>query len=99
MTLAAFKALMREQFLILLIDEQAALQAIPALLPDDHELRRRGLAALKEVLTVRGDLSGAMEDRWHEVVDLFGIEEPAVAAKAPAPAKVVKIAPARQNKG
>ena len=96
MTLAAFKALIREQFLILLVDELAALQAIPAMLPDGPELRRRGLAALKEVLTVRGGLSPEVEDRWHEVVGLFGVEEPPAAVAAPE--KVVKIAPARRNK-
>ena len=41
--LAAFKALVREQFYMLLIDQDAALAAIPAMLPDDVEGRRRGI--------------------------------------------------------
>ena len=55
MTLAEFKALIREQFLMLLMDQEATLQAIPDLLPADEDARRKGLAALHEVLSARGD--------------------------------------------
>ena len=41
MPLAAFKALVREQFNILLIDTEAALAAIPSMLPPDAETRRK----------------------------------------------------------
>ena len=37
LTLAEFKALVREQYFMLLIDEEAALAAIPAMLPPDAE--------------------------------------------------------------
>ncbi len=96
MTLKDFKALIREQFLILLLDQDGALAAIPAILPDDLDLRRKALAALKEVLTVRGALSGEMQQRWQRVVQLFGIEEPAAAPSAPG--KVVPITPAKRAK-
>ena len=56
MTLAEFKALIREQFLMLLIDQEAALDAIPDMLPADMDARRKGLAALHEVLSARGDI-------------------------------------------
>ena len=42
-TLAEFKALVREQYYMLLIDQEATLAAIPDLLPRDHEVRRKGL--------------------------------------------------------
>ena len=45
MPLAAFKALVREQFNMLLIDTEAALAAIPAMLPPDAETRRKAFDA------------------------------------------------------
>ena len=87
LSLAEFKALIREQFLMLLIDQEAALQAIPQLLPADEAARREGLAALREVLSARGELSGVAADRWRQIVGLFGVDdEPQSAApKAKAP--------------
>ena len=74
MTLAEFKALIREQFLMLLMDQEATLQAIPDLLPADEDARRKGLAALREVLSARGELSGEATDRWQRIIGLFGID-------------------------
>ena len=72
---------------MLLIDQEAALQAIPQLLPADEAARREGLAALREVLSARGELSGVAADRWRQIVGLFGVDdEPQSAApKAKAP--------------
>ena len=42
-TLADFKALVREQYYMLLVDEEATLAAIPDLLPPDREVRRQAL--------------------------------------------------------
>ena len=39
--LSVFKATVREQFYMLLIDPEAALAAIPSMLPDDPETRRK----------------------------------------------------------
>jgi hypothetical protein len=50
-SLGEFKALMREQFYLLLIDQDAALAAIPKMLPEDTEVRRLALDAIKRVLT------------------------------------------------
>ena len=41
LTLPAFKALVREQYFMLLIDEEAALAAIPSLLPPSAEKRKK----------------------------------------------------------
>ena len=59
MTLADFKALVREQYLMLLVDEEAALRAIPGLLPEPVEERRAAFAALRGVLEARGALDAA----------------------------------------
>ena len=56
MTLAEFKALIREQYYMLMIDEEAALAAIPGLLPDSVDERRAGFATLREVLGASGAL-------------------------------------------
>ncbi len=75
MTLAEFKALIREQFLLLLIDPEAALGAIPDMLPSDMDDRRKGLGALHEVLSARGELSGEAAERWQRIAGLFGVED------------------------
>ena len=51
LTLAEFKMLVREQFFMLLLDREAALAAIPKLLPDDVNQRRAAFAAIREVLS------------------------------------------------
>ncbi|TPE51779.1 DUF3141 domain-containing protein [Amaricoccus solimangrovi] len=73
MTLAGFKAAVREQYLMLLIDEEAALAAIPALMPGPIAERREGFAALRGVLEARGAADEAREERLRRVAALFGL--------------------------
>jgi hypothetical protein len=77
LTLADFKALIREQFFMLLIDEEAALAAIPQLLPADRELRRKAFATLRQVVSARGEVTGEAAERFERVAKLFGVEAPA----------------------
>ena len=70
-----FKALVREQSNILLIDEKAALAAIPSMLPQDAETREKAYGLINEVLSARGDLSAEDKKRLSEVARLFGIDE------------------------
>src|SRR5262249_12997659 len=51
MPLSAFKALVREQFYLLLIDTEAALAALPSMIPDNGEVRRKGFDLIKEVMS------------------------------------------------
>jgi Protein of unknown function (DUF3141) len=74
MTLSEFKAMVREQYFMLLIDQEAALAAIPALLPSDLETRRKGLAVLQDVLTAAGELSGEAARRMEQMTRLFAGE-------------------------
>lgn len=74
MTLAAFKTLVREQFFMLLLDQQAALGAIPKLLPDNVGERRAAFAAIREVLSASADISGEAARRLKRVAELFGVE-------------------------
>ena len=73
LTLAEFKALMREQYFILLIDEPAALAAIPALLPADVDERRKAFEVLREVLGSSGALEEAAAERLERVAELFSL--------------------------
>jgi hypothetical protein len=72
--LPAFKALVREQFNMLLIDPEAALAALPSMLPSDPEIRRTAFGLIKQVLSVRGEMSAQDRSRLNEVGRLFGIE-------------------------
>jgi hypothetical protein len=73
--LAAFKALVREQFNMLLLDTDAALAAIPSMLPDETAPRREAFDLVKTVMTARGPLSGTDEERLREIARLFGLAE------------------------
>jgi pimeloyl-ACP methyl ester carboxylesterase len=74
MSLAEFKALVREQFHILLIDEDAALKAIPAMLPADREARIKAFSIVQQILGARGNLSDDDQKRLEQVSRLFGLE-------------------------
>jgi hypothetical protein len=74
MPLAEFKALLRQQYFMVMIDEEAALAAIPGLLPESDEERREAFAMLEEVLTASGALPEAAEERLRRIARLFGLE-------------------------
>src|SRR5262249_49929418 len=82
--LAAFKAMVREQFLMLLIDEEAAITAIPKLLPKDADTRKDAFLLLRKVLSSGGDIVGDSAVRLRRVARLFGLgtdtEMPSAAA-------------------
>jgi hypothetical protein len=73
MPLAQFKALAREQFNILLIDTEAALAAIPAMLPPDAKTRRKAFELIKTALSARGKTTAEDARRLGEVARLFGV--------------------------
>ena len=81
LSLAEFKAMLREQFFMLLIDEQAALDAIPALLPPDREARRTALLAIREVVSASGELTGEAAQRMQKITELFGGGKPGAAIR------------------
>ena len=72
--ISEFKALLREQFLILLIDEKAALAAIPSMLPGGAEARENAYGLITEVLGARGGLSAEDSKRLGEIAELFGLD-------------------------
>ena len=75
LALSAFKSLIREQFYMLLIDREACLAALPAIVPSESDTRRKILALIREVLSARGPLSSEEEDRMRRVAQLFGLDD------------------------
>jgi pimeloyl-ACP methyl ester carboxylesterase len=71
LTLAEFKMLVREQYFMLLIDQEAALASLPALLPENVQERSQALDVLREVTSAAGDLTPQLRARLDEVMALF----------------------------
>jgi hypothetical protein len=74
MTSAEFKMLVREQFFMLLLDRDAALAAIPKLLPESVNERSKALAIIQEVLSASAEISGEVARRLKQVAGLFGLD-------------------------
>jgi hypothetical protein len=70
-TLAAFKQMARDQFYMLLLDEQRAVAAIPAMLDRDPDLAARMGATLHRVINVLGVESKAGKERLAAIEALF----------------------------
>jgi Protein of unknown function (DUF3141) len=71
LTLSEFKALIRRQYFILLIDQESALAAIPAMLRNDGEGRRKAADVLRKVVSARGDVEGEVARRLDQMTRLF----------------------------
>ncbi len=75
MSLAAFKSLVREQFNVLVLDKDAALAAIPSMLPPDPAIRRQAIDLITTVFEAKGELSDEDERRLGHLAQLFGVED------------------------
>jgi len=73
--LSVFKTAVRDQFNLLLLDPEAALAAIPSMLPDDPETRRKAFDLISQVLSARGEYSPDDQDRIQRVGRLFGVDD------------------------
>jgi hypothetical protein len=78
LTVPEFKKMVREQYFMLLIDTEASLAAIPDLLPRDIDARRKAFAAIRKVLSARGEITGEIEIRLRRVAQLFDVTEAAL---------------------
>ena len=81
LTLTQLKDVLRTQYLLLRLDEQRAIQAIPGLLPRDQAPRRAAIDALRQVLGATGSLDPEERRRLDEVEPLFGVETPSAPRK------------------
>jgi hypothetical protein len=85
MSTAELKACLKEQYLLVRLDEERAVRAIPRLLPESEHARRAALDALLQVLGARGALPEEGLRRLSRVEALFGVtagEQPLKAANA-----------------
>ncbi|MGA8294537.1 MAG: DUF3141 domain-containing protein, partial [Rhodoplanes sp.] len=78
--LSEFKTLVREQYFMLLIDPEAAIAALPSLLPEDMETRGKALAVIRQVLAAPGGLSRVAEARMQQIARMFAPDGDAAAA-------------------
>jgi hypothetical protein len=83
MPLAEFKAIVREQFHMLLLDQPAALAAIPSMLPADVEIRSKAFDLIRQIIGARGELSADDKARLNEVARLFGLDDGGGAVVSP----------------
>ena len=81
MPLPEFKSLVREQFLILLVDTEAALAALPSMLPADADTRSKAFDLIKQVLSARGELSAEEKERLQRIAPAFGLDEASPAVR------------------
>jgi hypothetical protein len=75
LTLAQFKAMVREQFFMLLLEPEASLAAIPKLLPKSAEVRRAAFAVIRDVLSASAEVSGESAKRLRRAAELFGVTD------------------------
>jgi hypothetical protein len=69
--IADFKALVREQHHMLLIDPSTAMAAIPSMLPPNPSVRAQAFDLIKHVLEASGALPAEGQERLRQVNDLF----------------------------
>ncbi len=72
MSLAAFKEELKEQYLLMMLDEERAVAAIPKLLPADSAERGAMMGVIRSILAVSGGLSDKAKRRLARVETLFG---------------------------
>ncbi len=75
LNLAAFKQILREQFLMLLLDERRAVAAIPEMLATDPDLATRMKGKLDRMIELVGVHSKLVRERLAEVEALFESED------------------------
>jgi Protein of unknown function (DUF3141) len=90
LSLAEFKTLVREQFYLLLIDQEAALAAVPKMLPEDAAIRQQALDVIRRVLTACGPLGDEDQARLTRIARLFGLGGAAVEVE-----NVIPLSPTR----
>src|SRR6185312_11830668 len=76
LSLPEFKKMIRDQFLMLIIDQEASLAAISSMLPADGAEKLAALSLTKDILNVRGPPTGTAAERLAQIETLFAHEQP-----------------------
>ncbi len=74
-----FKSILREQYLMLQVDEEAAVRDLPLLLPDDPHARATALAIVRQVAGATGTLAGDGAARLERIAAMFEARTPKLA--------------------
>src|SRR5205823_5140261 len=74
LALSEFKTMVRDQYFMLLLDEDTALAAVPSMLPANSDERRNALAILHKLVGVRGEVAAEIAVRLDRIAGLFEIE-------------------------
>ena len=74
---ARFKEIVKEQYLILLVDAERAIAALPNLLPNDRRQCEEALALVRRVLAARGALPKECGERLEGIEAIFAGPVPA----------------------
>lgn len=72
LSLDTFKHLLREQFFTLILDQEAAVAAIPGMLPDDAAEREQLLGGVRDIVAATGEVEGLRAQRLKEIETLMG---------------------------
>ena len=71
---ARFKEIVREQYLLVSLDEERAINAMPALLDHNATARKEACEILQQVLAARGALSDEARSRQARIEAMFAIK-------------------------
>jgi pimeloyl-ACP methyl ester carboxylesterase len=73
-SMVRLKEMMRQQYLLVCLDQERAITALPKLLGADANERKTTLDVLRRVLSARGDMSDEGKRRLARVEPLFGLK-------------------------
>lgn len=79
MNVTTLKKILREQYLMLQVNEDAALNDLPLLLPEEPEARQHALGIVRQVAGATGTLTGDAAKRLERIAALFGPQTPSLA--------------------
>jgi pimeloyl-ACP methyl ester carboxylesterase len=79
MSVTHFKEIVRDQYLMLQVDEAAAMRDLPLLLPAEPEARAAALGIVRQVAGATGTLTGDGAARLERVAEMFGPKAPRLA--------------------
>jgi len=72
LSVTRFKTVLREQYLMLQVAEEAAMRDLPLLLPDDPDARATALGIVRQVVGATGTVTGDAAQRLERVAAMFG---------------------------
>jgi hypothetical protein len=72
--LAEFKRMVHDQAFILLLDLEAAVAALPVLIPDAKS-RSNTVAVVRRVLSAAGEITGEVAERLQRIARVLGVED------------------------